>query len=115
MPDIGGHLKPDVYFNVPKYIKKYGVRSAVEVANFEASQVFAVKELVEKEKIDCEFTLTRACDATIHEGLAKQTDEAFAELAKSGVANLRDVHFTPRKDAERVSIFCPNLERCPAD
>ncbi|KAM5343723.1 hypothetical protein ACJ41O_012260 [Fusarium nematophilum] len=99
----GGHLKPDVYFNVPKYIKKYGVKAAVDVANFEASQVLAVKELVEKENIDCEFTLTRACDATLHEGLANETEEAFKELARSGVANLKDVHFTPREHAERVS------------
>lgn len=95
-------MKPDVYFNVLKYIKKYGVRAAVEFANFEASNVLAIKELVEKENIDCEFTLTRACDATLHEGLARETEEAYAELAKSGVANLKDVHYTPRKDAERV-------------
>lgn len=95
-------MKPDVYFGIPKYIKKYGTKAAVDVANFEASQVYAVKELVEKEKIDCDFTLTRACDATVHEGLAKETDEAFALLAESGVANLRDVHYTGRKDAERV-------------
>lgn len=81
------------------------MKAAVDVANFEASQVLAVKELVEKENIDCDFTLTRACDATLHEGLAKETEEAFAELAKSGVANLKDVHYTPRKYAERVRLL----------
>ncbi|RMJ17098.1 hypothetical protein CDV36_003257 [Fusarium kuroshium] len=99
----GGHLKPDVYFGLPKYIKKYGVRAAVEVANFEASQVHAVKELVEKEKIDCEYTLTRACDATLDESLSKETEAAFKELVNSGVANLKDVHYTPQPQAERVS------------
>ncbi|KAI8721528.1 DAO domain-containing protein [Fusarium sp. LHS14.1] len=99
----GGHLKPDVYFGLPKYIKKYGVRAAVEVANFEASQVHAVKELVEKEKIDCEFTLTRACDATLDESLSNETEAAFEELVNSGVANLKDFHYTPRAQAERVS------------
>ncbi|EQB51303.1 FAD dependent oxidoreductase [Colletotrichum gloeosporioides Cg-14] len=98
-----GQLKPDVYFNIPKYIEKYGVDAAVEVANFEASQVFAVKELVEKEKIDCDFTLTRTCDATLDEGLATATEEAFAKLVESGVANLKDVHYTPRARAEMVS------------
>jgi hypothetical protein len=98
----GGHLKPDVYFNVSKYIKKYGVRPAVEIADFEAAHVPAVKELVEREQIDCDFTLTRACEVTLHEGLAKETEEAFATLAESGVANLTDVQHIPRKDAERV-------------
>ncbi|KAF7531068.1 hypothetical protein G7054_g9244 [Neopestalotiopsis clavispora] len=98
-----GHLKPDVYFGIPKHIKKHGAKAAVEVANFGASQVYAVKELVEKEKIDCDFTLTRACDATLDEGLARETEEAFKQLSASGVANLKDIHYTGRKDAERVS------------
>ncbi|KAH7025170.1 FAD dependent oxidoreductase [Microdochium trichocladiopsis] len=99
----GGHVKPDVYFNVPKYIRKHGVKAAVEVANFEASQLRAVKELVEREKIDCEFTLTRACDVILHEAQAKEAEEAHEQLVKSGVADLRDVQYTSRKHAERVS------------
>ncbi|KAF5489963.1 putative oxidoreductase OrdL [Colletotrichum siamense] len=104
-----GQLKPDVYFNIPKYIEKYGVDAAVEVANFESSQVFAVKELVEKEKIDCDFTLTRTCDATLDEGLAAATEEAFAKLVESGVANLKDVHYTPRAQAEMVNNPYPHI------
>ena len=100
--NIGGHLKPDVYFNMPKYIKKYGVRSAVEVAAFEASQVHAVKALVEKEQIDCDFVLTRACDATLHKGLAEETEKAFAEMVKAGVADFKDVYHARKEDAERV-------------
>lgn len=85
-------------------MKKYGVKAAVDVANFEASNVLAVKDLVEKENIDCEFTLTRACDATLDDGLASDTEEAFMKLKASGAANLRDVHYTPREYAERVCI-----------
>ncbi|KAI8173970.1 hypothetical protein K4K54_008898 [Colletotrichum sp. SAR 10_86] len=105
----GGQLKPDVYFNIPKYIEKYGLEAAVEVANFEASQVFAVKELVEKEKIHCDFTLTRTCDATLDEGLATATEKAFAKLVESGVANLKDVHYTPRARAEMVKTPYPHI------
>ena len=87
-----------------KYIKKYGTAAAIEVANFEASQVHAVKQLVEKEKIDCDFVLTRACDATLHKGLADETEGAFEELVRTGVADFKDVYHAPKKDAERV---CP--------
>jgi hypothetical protein len=104
---LGGHLKPDLYFNIPKYIKMYGLQAAVDVANFEAAQVLAVKALVEKEKIECDFTLTRACDAVLHEGLASDTEKAFRELQSTGAADLRDVHFTSGKDAERVRILVP--------
>jgi hypothetical protein len=87
---------------LPKHIKKYGVKAAVDVARFEASQVLAVKELVEQEQIDCDFVLTRACDATVDEKLAKEIEAAFTELKKSGVADLKDVQFTPQEYAERV-------------
>ncbi|KAL3446356.1 FAD dependent oxidoreductase [Aspergillus insuetus] len=99
----GGHMKPDVYYQVPKYIKKYGVKAAVDVARFEASQVHAVKELVEKEKIDCDFVLTRACDATLDPELARDTHNAFTDLQKSGVANLKDVFYAHGKEAEQLS------------
>ncbi|KAI7969800.1 hypothetical protein EIK77_006748 [Talaromyces pinophilus] len=98
----GGHMKPDVYYQVPKYIKKYGVKAAVDVARFEASQVQAFKALVEKEKIDCDFVLTRACDATLDPDLARDTHHAFTELQKSGVANLKDVFYAYGKDAEQT-------------
>lgn len=93
-----------------KYVKKYGARAAVEVANFEASQVHAVKELVEREQIDCDFVLTRACDATLHRGLADETEAAFAELQKSGLTDFKDVYHPRAKDAERVSFDSRN--RC---
>lgn len=89
---------------MPKYIKKYGVRSAVEVAQFEASQVHAVKALVEKEKIDCDFVLTRACDATLHKGLADETEKAFEEMLKAGVTDFKDVYHARKGDAERVRL-----------
>lgn len=85
----------------------------MEVAKFEASQVHAVKELVETENIDCDFVLTRACDATLDEKLAREIEDAYTELVKSGVADLKDVHFTPRKDAERVRLSLPpSLTSC---
>jgi hypothetical protein len=101
----GGHLKPDVYFNVGKYSAKYGAAAAAEVARFEASQVFAVKRLVEKEKIDCDFLLTRAIDATLDPELARESEESYYQLKKAGVAALDDVQFTPKKDAEGVSLL----------
>lgn len=99
-------MKPDTYLTLAKNVKKFGARASVDVANFEASQVYAMKELVEKEKIDCEFTLTRACDATLDEGLAKEIEDAHVLLQEAGVANLRDVQYTGRESAERV---CPTV------
>ncbi|KAI8297025.1 putative oxidoreductase OrdL [Colletotrichum sp. SAR11_240] len=80
----GGHVKPDTYFNVPKYTKLYGADEAAKLAAFEASNVYAVKELVESEGLDCDFHLTRAVDVYLDPEHAKQTEAAYRELLKAG-------------------------------
>ncbi|KEF60512.1 uncharacterized protein A1O9_02073 [Exophiala aquamarina CBS 119918] len=99
----GGHCKPERYYQLASHIKKYGAKKAIEVARFEKSQLHAMKELVEKENIDCDFTLTRSCDVILDPGLAKATDEAFAEMVKAGEADLTDVYHAKAKDAEMLS------------
>ncbi|KAK6394582.1 hypothetical protein LTR65_001373 [Meristemomyces frigidus] len=99
----GGHIKPDVYYNILKYVKKYGAEQAAAVARFEAANVLAVKQLVEREKIDCDFVLTRALDVYLNEEHAKATNEAYRELAELGDVNLADVHYTEGQNAEKVS------------
>ncbi|KAH6671653.1 FAD dependent oxidoreductase [Halenospora varia] len=99
----GGHLKPDLYFNVLKYSQKYGASNAAEFARFEAENVLAVKDLVEKENIDCDYHLTRAVDVYMDAEHAKQTEASYRELVRMGVATLSDVQFTSGKNAEAFS------------
>lgn len=98
----GGHVKPDTYFNVSKYTQMYGEAAAAELAAFEAAHVYAVKDLVEDEGLDCDFHITRAVDVYLDPEHARQTEEAHRKLVAAGVVNLRDVAFIPKKDAERV-------------
>ncbi|KAK4544297.1 hypothetical protein LTR36_004507 [Oleoguttula mirabilis] len=86
-----------------KYVKKYGAEQAAAVARFEAANVLAVKQLVEREKIDCDFVLTRALDVYLNEEHAKATNEAYRELAELGDVNLADVHYTEGQNAEKLS------------
>ncbi|KAK2608033.1 hypothetical protein N8I77_006670 [Diaporthe amygdali] len=99
----GGHIKPDVYYNILKYTKKYGADNAAAFARFEASNVLAVKELVERESIDCDFVLTRAIDVYLDEAHAESTHAAYQELRRIGAADLGDVHFVQGLDAEGIS------------
>lgn len=99
----GGHVKPDMYYSVPKYSKIYGAEAAAELAGFEASHVYAVKKLVETEGLDCDFHLTRAVDVYLDPAHAKATEASFRELKKAGLVDLHDVDFVPKCDAERVS------------
>lgn len=99
----GGHVKPDVYYNILKYTKKYGADNAAAFARFEANNVLAVKELIEREGIDCDFVLTRALDVYLDEKHAEATHAAYQELRKIGVADLADVQYLAGPEAEAVS------------
>ncbi|KAH8883767.1 FAD dependent oxidoreductase [Thozetella sp. PMI_491] len=82
----GGHLKPSPYYTVEKYTRMFGRQGAIDIASFECKQLDAVKELVRKEKIDCDFILTRAYDVMMDE------DEDFPTV--------RDVWYLPAAAAE---------------
>jgi glycine/D-amino acid oxidase-like deaminating enzyme len=100
----GGHIKPDTYYNLPKYTQLFGAEVAASIARYEASQLSAVKDLVEKEGIDCDFHLTRATDVFLDTQAAKDAEAAFRQLQAEGAVNLQDVHFiNDASSAERIS------------
>ena len=101
----GGHVKPDTYFNVTRNTDLFGEEAAAELAAFEAAHPWAVKELVEREGLDCDFHLTRAVDVYLDPEHARKTEAAYRKLAAGGRVDLRDVAFIPKKDAERVSVL----------
>jgi hypothetical protein len=64
-----------------------------------------MKRLVEKEKIDCDFVLTRGVDVTVDAQLARETIAAYHKLVKENVVQaIEDVQLFTEKDAEGVSI-----------
>jgi glycine/D-amino acid oxidase-like deaminating enzyme len=99
----GGHLKPDTYMGVTKLASVYGKQQAAEVQRYETDQVYQVKQLVEKEGLDCDFHLTRACDAIMDPAVAEHKAREYHQLVKDGVVDMRDVTYVPKKDAERIS------------
>ncbi|KAL6251130.1 hypothetical protein RBB50_001338 [Rhinocladiella similis] len=99
----GGHLRPDLYGHIGKCIDRAGDEAAAEVAAFEIAHLSAVKDLVEKEQIDCDFTLTRSIDVWCNEGAAIKAKEFNAMLRSRGLAHMKDVFFMYGKDAEGFS------------
>jgi glycine/D-amino acid oxidase-like deaminating enzyme len=100
----GGHVKPDTYAGLTRYASLYGLSAAAALQQFEAEQVYAIKHLVESEGLDCDFQLTRACDAIMDKALAEKYVADYAALVARGEVQLRDVtcHADPAV-AERVS------------
>ncbi|CAG9950586.1 unnamed protein product [Clonostachys rosea f. rosea IK726] len=99
----GGHVKPDTYSDIPKFAKLFGIDEAAQLAEFEASHVYAVKDLVQKENIDCDFHVTRALDVYLEPAHAKSVEATYKSIYKEGRVNLSDVTFTSEQDAERIS------------
>lgn len=100
----GGHIRPEVYFSMPAYVKKYGVETAVEISKFENSHVGVLKHLIEKEKIDCEFMLTRSMDVFLDEEAALKCKKSYDLLSEFALIP-KDVQFTPAKYAEGVRVM----------
>ncbi|KIX06256.1 uncharacterized protein Z518_04231 [Rhinocladiella mackenziei CBS 650.93] len=100
----GGHLKPDLYMNAIRSEQMFGVRVAEELSRFETQQVMDVKRLVEKERIDCDFELTRAIDVFVDRRVAEPTIAAFSDMKARGYRFPDDLHFiADPKKAEQVS------------
>lgn len=99
----GGHLKPDTYMGVARMASLYGLKQAAALQKYESEQVYLVKQLVEKEGLDCDFHLTRACDVIMDPEVAKQKAKEYFQLVKEGVVDTKDIGYTPKKDAERIS------------
>lgn len=93
----GGHLRPDLYGHIPKYIARAGVKAGAEVAEFEIENMWAIKRVIEEEGLaeECELTMARSVDVWCEEGAAKQARETYERLSRTlGMEHMRDVWFT---------------------
>ncbi|KAJ5543856.1 hypothetical protein N7513_003437 [Penicillium frequentans] len=99
----GGHLRPDMYTPMTKLIDRAGPELALEVPEFEIAHLYAIKSLVEKENIDCDFTLARSIDVWCNEEAALKAKEMFDILRSRNLEYMKDVFFVLGKDAEGIS------------
>lgn len=72
------------------------------VAAFESSQVYAIKDLVEKEKIDCDLVITRAVDTFLDQAQADEAITEYKALVERGEPSTKDVCFKVGKEAEAL-------------
>ena len=100
----GGHLRPEVYFGMADYVDRLGLKAAAEISNHEISHIQAIKTLVEKEKTDCDFTLTRTFDVFLDEDMAEKSKHAYDRMVQQGLTSVGDAQYTPAKFAERVCL-----------
>jgi hypothetical protein len=69
---------------------------------FEISHVNFIKKMIEAEKIDCDFTVTRTCNAWMNQDAGARAKAAFEKLKSYEMPYMEDVCFTAGKTAEGV-------------
>ena len=84
------------------YMASHGVHAAVEISKFEIAHIQAFKELIEKEHIDCDFTLTRTFNVFLDEEQVQRSKAVYDRLVTVGLEGFSDVHYTGPKNAEAV-------------
>ncbi|KAL4747098.1 hypothetical protein BDW72DRAFT_209854 [Aspergillus terricola var. indicus] len=99
----GGHLRPDLYGNIPKYIERHGLDAGAEVANFEIAHIKALKTLIAEEDIDCDLNLTRCMNVYLNEADGEKARKTYEALVAQGLEYTSDIHYTSMKYAEKIS------------
>lgn len=100
-------MKPDLYNWISTVAADYGVDAAAEVAAFEAKHVQAIKEFVERENIDCDYTVTKAVDVQLSLDHFKKLKAGCERLIASGCTPTKQARCVGPEEAEAVSLDSP--------
>jgi hypothetical protein len=102
LENLGGHLKPDPLSRAASVLETHGKAVAEHVATFEARQVDAIKELVQRENCDCDFEETRVTDVCFYEAGRDKIKADLAKIAKADISTAKGITFTSDSEAEEV-------------
>ena len=93
---------------IDRVTKENGAEGAKELFLFQQDQVYAMKHVAEKEKLDCDAVLTRCFEVTLSQFQADETARAYEQLLEAGLDFIEDVDFNEPKHAETVSASASN-------
>ena len=98
----GGHvkMKTDTMLDV---IKRDGLEVATEVHKLAMEQIYALKEVVEREDLYCEFELRRTYDVFLTAPEAERAKREFDDCRKAGQKWTRDVDWIGPEFAEQIT------------
>ncbi|KAJ5536009.1 hypothetical protein N7513_009195 [Penicillium frequentans] len=98
----GGHLKlaPWVARRVGA---QYGPSAAAEVVAYQLDQLAALKGVIEKEKIDCEFSLTRSFDVFFDEDHSREMQEFVSTQQAEGAPWAQHMTWIDASESEKVT------------
>jgi len=97
-----------------KWVKEYGLEATQEVADLVNEQIYAMKHIVEAEKLDCEFELRRSYDVYLDESQSQDAHLAFQSSLDAEHVWTRDVdeidpHFVEQVRTGVRKLVCYSL------
>ncbi|KAJ5351540.1 hypothetical protein N7452_000514 [Penicillium brevicompactum] len=98
----GGHCRPDFYGHIPTYMDRSGDRAGAEIAEFEIANLRALKKVIERENIDCDFTLARSVDVWCNEEAAKSAKAVYDRMVAADFEYMEDVVFYTGDQVEGI-------------
>ncbi|PMD43301.1 FAD dependent oxidoreductase [Hyaloscypha variabilis F] len=98
----GGHLMM-IWSWIDEISKEFGLEAAKEVALFQRDQVYAMKAVAEKEKLDCDAILTRCFEVVLDQRHFDAASKVYQKQLEDGLDFIQDVNFVGPKHAEKLS------------
>ena len=96
--------------SIQKLIEQHDLEGATEIRDLCIAQIYALKHIVEKEGLDCEFELRRSYDVFLDETEAEEVRKKFDANVKAGERWTQDVDFIGADFVEQVSCY-PTFHR----
>ena len=103
---IGGHFKPDPFARAASVLKTHGKAVAEHVTLFEARQVSEIRELVEREGVDCDFEETRIADVCLYMAGRDKIKADVDRVAAAGISTASGITYSVGVEAEKVCRYC---------
>jgi glycine/D-amino acid oxidase-like deaminating enzyme len=99
----GGHIKK-LPSTIVGLIQRHGSDAAGEIVEFIRENIYGVKRVIEKEKIEAEGELRRSFDVSLDDDDAEEVKREFEKQLESGFPLSEDVEYVGKEFAERVRI-----------
>ncbi|KAF2716175.1 FAD dependent oxidoreductase [Polychaeton citri CBS 116435] len=99
----GGHLKPDPFSRAVSVLKTHGKAAAEHVASFEARQVSEIRDLVQREEVDCDFEEVRVTDVCLYSAGRDKIKGDLVSLAEANISTAEKIKYQSDTEAEHAS------------
>jgi glycine/D-amino acid oxidase-like deaminating enzyme len=96
-------LKPDPLLRASSLLKTHGKAVAEHVASFETRQINAIKELVAREHIECDFEETRVVDVCLYPEGRDKIKADLDQITRAGISTAKTIRYVSGRHAEEVS------------